>query len=287
MIYLLVLIAGFLLYAALIAYLLPKGVRILRAAGHVRQDRGVRRANTPLGSLIVCEPSPAARGALEQYVLRRHGEEVVLLCKWKEHVAYAEYDLYLYDRRGKTVDVFKIKERVTAGMGERHGLPAEVCSVSPEITAVNGERTPLRRGNPLRRLLACGAFTAFFSALTVLWALFAELSFSHLLGEEGQGFPAGTAGFAIGMFFFAAAVYAVAVFALFWGKELLRGAGQRRGVRLPLSFLVPVGNFFLRVGNFFRGIPYSKPCLALAAKCRRMYYAFRDKRAEKQGGGEA
>lgn len=273
MLWIFFLIMSTLLAATAIAVVLPRLVLRVRTAGYVCRDRGVRRLNTPSGSAIVCEPAYLHRGALLQYCLARQKNGVLFVGKWAKDVICAEYDLYVYDCRGKILRLLSVRELPRAGRGERISLPQDTGFVSPALRSVNGEAQPSSRGvGP--QLLYGALLVLFLAAAVTAEALFCDLAFSHLLAEGGFFFPQGSASFLTDIFFLSAAVLLVAVFSLFGAKQLFAYLrGRRRSPRAAKRSVLrrarlALGNLFYRVRNGIVSLGSCRAALALRKKWR-------------------
>lgn len=285
------LLIGMILIAVAAVLVVPRLVLFARTADHTPRDRGVRKVNTPHGSVIVYEPDPAYRGALFQFALARsgefvsvegklakdasrRGERVTFAGKWAKNVYCAEYALYIYDSRGKILALKTVREFPKAGVGQRFELPCDTGSVSPVLLSINGGKENLL---PLgkRSLLMAGALVGFLTALQVCAALLFEIGFSHLFSEEAFYLPGGTFAFLGIALVLSAATCAVAVFVLFGGKRLFSKLfSGRRVSRFRALGIVRLGKRALfALFNAYAILKTSKCALAV----RRFFRAARER----------
>lgn len=268
------LICGTLLTGTVVAAVLPRLVVYARSGGYVCRDRGIRKVNTPEGSVIVCEPAPQYRHALRQFVLGRVGRETVFIGRWAEHVRYAEYDLYVYDRRGKAMKVLSVRELPQGGKGGKIALPQDTGFVSPALRAIDASpRTSRPQLQPFFRSLY---IVLFLTGMLFLQTLFFEIGFSHLLEEGAYYLPAGSAGFLFAMLFLSAATLAVTAFSLFGARALLARllGGKQRSVRGAMPHYPKVRSLVTKIyfalSNLFSGLKTSRFVLACKQKCRQL-----------------
>ncbi len=104
---------------------------------HTMGDRGLRRVVFQEGRGVVCEPAPSVRRYMPSYALLWQNGYKYLRCRLDERVAYIRYDVVVFDRRGRVLEILSVSERpMAAGSTRPVRLPtatAYVCVVPRRV----------------------------------------------------------------------------------------------------------------------------------------------------------
>lgn len=188
--WILFLILGTAFTVSVAAVALPKLVFRAYACGFRQTDRGVEKYNLPHGNVVVAEPLPAYRNVLRQYLLVREKEAVFFLGKWDREILFVDYDLVIFDARGKVLSVLNVKQLLKPGYRlQKVALPIGACSVSVLLNAVDDRKYKQVYPAPQRAFfLYSGAIVALAAALAAFQAFLFETAFSHLFSEDAGRF---------------------------------------------------------------------------------------------------
>lgn len=99
--------------------------------------RGMRRCLFNGKRCVVYERGVNQRRHISRYLICQEDGYKVLQCKVSSNIRYMEYDVMLYDRYDKTIDVINVKEDVVSEFTRRLILPDETSYVNIVLRKVN------------------------------------------------------------------------------------------------------------------------------------------------------
>lgn len=194
-------------------------LRCLRAYSVPVRDRGIARCNLEKGISVLYTPAVPMQRCLRQYQVCQFNssEKKRFLGEWAYPISDADYSLIAFDRRGRCVDVIRVRERVE---GKRFtavtDLPRRTDYLSVQLHRAGAERfrAPVR-ALPFFVWLALLLFSIALAVDALIWftlsftaGLFPSLAFAGL-DETGGLLLLVAAGIVLIPLAVAAAVFAV------------------------------------------------------------------------------
>ena len=136
-------IVSLILYVFLTACLLPKLLLIPSFnAAHI-QDRGIKKYLFEEGRAIVCQPAPAVRAHIPQYILSDNNGERFLKCMLSPQVYSLKYRVLTFDVNDRPLQVLDVEDPVKSrGVARSVPLPLNTAYVSISVMDVNGKKLP-------------------------------------------------------------------------------------------------------------------------------------------------
>lgn len=132
-----ILVCSICIYSLLVSSFLPK-VLLSPIVGGSLHDRGIRKCVFAEERAVVYEPKLTARRYVNQYVLYTENGGKYIKCKLSRKVENIKYELVVYDRKNKPIEVLEISQ--TAGEGGYTSavlLPSETSYVNLQLCSVN------------------------------------------------------------------------------------------------------------------------------------------------------
>lgn len=200
---------------------LPRILLKTHAATLPVRDKAIERLSDKYGTLLHYAPSAAVRRYLESYWIGNDENGAYFRGEWTSLIAFAEYELTVYDSENEIVEILRVKEKFNVE-GPTHvtRLPKGADYVTVRFVCVDDTPVPAERKPFSARYALWLAVLCLFFALTVDFLLWICVSFvlccfdnftmrlslppetwAALLGYTALGVAAATCVFSLGGFF--------------------------------------------------------------------------------------
>ncbi len=137
-IWLLVFVLAALLFIVLHVLVLPRCFLRIRFRAQM-EDRGIKNVNEGDGGhTVICAPAQQYRRYLKHYALSHRQNGVQLICDFDKSVAYASFNVAIYDGTGQVCKVLEVKQSIVNGESEEIALPPNTAYVSVKLKEVDG-----------------------------------------------------------------------------------------------------------------------------------------------------
>lgn len=180
-VWIILLILSLVVYALLMAYVLPRSFLKTEYIVGESNDRGLKNVKETTGRTIVYQPAMKYRKYVSQYLISERRGRKILKCKVEPNVKYLDYDVVLFNGVRKAFNVINVKELTENGYTEELTIDNETAYVSLVINGVNdtvfSRKTlkPVSRGKITTYILAC-------TGLTILQVFLIKLCCSYVFG---------------------------------------------------------------------------------------------------------
>lgn len=135
-------------------FILPRLMLKTHAATLPVRDKAVGRLSDEFGAKMRYAPADSVRPYIKEYIIATDGGGMYFRGEWGRILAYADYELTVYNRDNKIIDILRVKEKFNGGKYTHiTRLPQETDYVTLRLLCVNDEPV-IAEPQPFRRQYA-------------------------------------------------------------------------------------------------------------------------------------